>query len=427
MPLRIGKTAVLLVLVLFLAGCAVRGTFSRPAQSPACVQLSPAQQYAGQVLSYLMRVVLGRAGPADLRAEWSCRGLSAPLDFEWISRVMLEPDRNRSELIVFDTRILGISQVLYHYDPGLNLFKGINGRQSLFPSVELIALRLVLLQKMNRGEKIYLQGLLDRRAMLLDPGVTISDRDLSETGLSEDEMRLIRDAFASDPHLFTYLFCPSMVSALYEIGAVAADSFVSDHLKADTPPATPCRFPAERRHPSPVRIALLPSMAPELYPIRAEGSVSGAVLIDDEAYRRFSRLLKEQILQKARERLGPGRLQPDAVVFSEPPDRPIVVHPENAEAVLSGFCPTADFALVLLGKDVIRCFDLGAQAEAPGRVNRLFIDITDIEHAWIEAEIDRVARFIALRLGVVGGTGPHLQPECLTEAAKPKKGGPPSL
>jgi hypothetical protein len=385
------------------------------------VKLAPAQQYAGQVLSYLMRVVLGRAGPVDLREEWSRRGLSAPLDFEWISRVMLEPDQNRSELIAFDTRILGISQVLYHYDPGLNLFKGKNGRQSLFPSVELIALRLILLQKLHRGEKIHLQGLLDRRAMLFDSGAAVSDRDLSKTGLSRDEMRLIRRAFASDPHLFPYLFCPSMVSALYEIGAVAADPFVMDRLKADTLSAAHCRFPAEIGHTSPVRIALLPSMAPEFYPVRTAGPVSGAVRIDAEANQRFCRLLKAQILKKARERLGPGRLESGAVVFSDPPDQPLLVHPENAGEVLSRVCPDADFALILLGKDVIRCFDIGAQTGPSAPDNRLFIDVSDIERSWIDAEIDLVARFIALRVGAEGGADPPVQPDRRSAAAESRR------
>ena len=107
--------------------------------------LSPGQQYAGRVLAYLMQVVLGRAGPEELRSEWGRRGLDVPLDFKRISTIMLEPGQNRARVVVFDTRIFGISEVLYHYDPRLNLFKGTEGRQSLFPSVELIALRLLLL------------------------------------------------------------------------------------------------------------------------------------------------------------------------------------------------------------------------------------------------------------------------------------------
>lgn len=404
---RIRKTAGLLSILLLVAGCAAPAVVPRPRESVACKELSPAQQYAGRVLSYLMNVVLGRAGPPDLKEAWSSRGMDFPLDFERISRVMLEPDQNRSELVVFDTRILGVSEVLYHYDPGLNLFKGQNGRQSLFPSVELIALRLLLLKKMHRGEKIRLQGLLERRALIFDPGVPVTSRDLAETGLSREEMHLMRDAFRSDPHLFSYLFCPTMVKGLYEIGAVTLDPVVSAALEAKSPVGTICRFASSARDVPVVRIFVLPSMMPGFCPERFDGAQARPVFQPDETYIRLSRRLKEQILEAAGERFGAGGLPRGAVLFSEPQQRPLSVHPENADAVLDRLCPDADFTIILLGKDVIRSFNIGSQTDPAAGGNRLYIDIMDIERSWIAPEVEIVAQFISERFGAVG-SGPSL-------------------
>ena len=396
---RICKAAAPVLICLALVGCAVPGGVPRPRESTVCAQLSPAQQYAGQVLSYLMQVVLGRAGHPDLKAEWSRRGLSAPLDFERISRIMLEPDQNRSELVVFDTRILGISDVLYHYDPGLNLFNGKNGRQSLFPSVELIALRLIFLQKMHRGEKVRLKALLDRRELIFDRTLPATARDLRETGLRPDEFRLMRQAFNSDPHLFAYLYCPPMVKGLYQIGAVAADPVVFQVLEENPPLLPRCRFGDRTRSPRTVRISVLPSMMPRFWPLQPEGNRQEQVFSPDESYLRSRRRLEKQILQAAEERLGAGRLPTGAVVFSETAARPLAIHPGNADLALSRYCPEADFTIILLGKDVIRCFEEAPRTDFPARSRRLYIDVMDIERSWITAEIEIVARFIAERLG----------------------------
>lgn len=399
MKSRIAKAAGLMLTALVLAGCsaAVTGPASPSAAVPAFAeQLPPSRQYAGEVLAYLMRVVLGRAGPADLRAQWSTRGLSVPLDFRRISRIMREPGRNRSELVVLDTRILGISEVLYRYDPGLNLFKGADDRQSIFPSAELLALRLLLLQKMHRGEKIRLQGLLERRRLLTDPLLVPQESDLYATGLSAVEMHLIREVLASDPHLFSYLFSPAMVSGLYELGAVAVDSFVLEVLKAEERQSPVCRF-APSSDPAAVRIALLPSMVSGFEPVDGRGKAPAA-LRPAPCYRRACSRLKERILSQVQTLLLPERLPDNAVVFSNQDMRPLAIFPENADAVLARLCPSADFALILLGKDVIRSFDLDPKPGGVSGSRRLYIDVTDVDRSWIDPDIEAVSGFIVRRL-----------------------------
>ena len=398
---RLGQTAFLLFCAVLLAACAASPVPSGPAERKAAgqpVEMTPSRQYAGQVLAYLMKVVAGRAGPADLREQWSERGLHAPLDFARIFRIMNEPDQNRLELIVFDTRILGLSEVLYDYDPGLNLFKERAYRQSLFPSAELIALRLLLLQKMHRGEKIRLQAMLERRELLMDSRLPATAHDLRQTGLSAAELRLLQDTLASDPHLFPYLFCPPMVAALHEIGAIDEDPYVLGVLEARKQLFPLCRFDKADVDKAAVKIAVLPSVVPDFEPLGRDASTKAAAFRPSEFYVRVSRLLQERVLVEAAKRLWPKPLFPGAVVFSEMPTRPLVIYPENADAAIERFCPAADFTLILCGKDVTRSFEPDRRVGAGGRIDRLFIDVMDIERSWIEAEIETLTDFIVSRI-----------------------------
>ena len=104
------------------------------------------EQIAGEIMAYLLQVVLGVAGAPEKRQAWSTRGIDLPLDFDMVSSRMYGPVPLRAELMVLDTNILGLSRVLYHYDPRLNLFKGTRDQQSLYPCTELMAIRLLLLQ-----------------------------------------------------------------------------------------------------------------------------------------------------------------------------------------------------------------------------------------------------------------------------------------
>ena len=387
-----------LLTALLAAGCAGVPAPAGPGRAASAFtgeELTPSQQYAGEVLAYLMRVVLGFAGPDDLRAQWASRGLDVPLDFKRISSIMLEPKNNRAQVVVFDTRILGISEVLYHYDPGLNLFKGTEGRQSLFPSVELIALRLLLLQKMHRGETVRLEEILVRKGLLLDSRLPVTAQDLSATGLSRSEMSLLRAAISSDAHLFRYLVYPPMVRALYEVGAVERDPFVDACLDRFSASGRACRFSPAKSERRQVRIALLPSIIRHFEP---EGDPTGTRPPDfrpDEFYERLSETLKRKIRDRA------GAKTPSAsdfLLFSETPSRPQVIYPENGEAEFRRLCPKADFAVVLVGKDVLQSFDLSLPGAPLVGESLLYLDIMDIERSLIETELDIVEQLIASRL-----------------------------
>ena len=388
-----------LLAAVFTAGCT--GTHSQMAGSPVAAEavfqegLSPGQQYAGRVLAYLMQVVLGRAGPEELRSEWGRRGLDVPLDFKRISSIMLEPGQNRAQLVVFDTRIFGISEVLYHYDPRLNLFKGTEDRQSLFPSVELIALRLLLLQKMARGEKLRLEAVAARKALLFDPRLPVTEKDHAATGLSRSEMALLRETLSSDPHLFRYLVYPPMVRTLYEIGAIESDSLVALCLGEAVQTGSGCRFSTANPSKPPLRIALLPSITRHFTLEPGPGGKSAADFRPNAFYRRISETLKQRIVKQA-EAVDPSAA--GFLIFSGPSVSPQVIYPENHAAEIRRICPKADFAVILVDKDVLRSFNLSSKHGNREVENLLYIDIMDIEHSLIDPELEAVGRFIASRL-----------------------------
>ena len=388
-----------LLAAVITAGCT--GMHSQMAGPPVIAEagseegLSPDQQYAGRVLAYLMQVVLGRAGPEELRSEWGRRGLDVPLDFKRISSIMLEPGQNRAQVVVFDTRIFGISEALYHYDPRLNLFKGTEGRQSLFPSVELIALRLLLLQKMVRGEKLRLEAVAARKALLFDSRLPVAEKDLAATGLSRSEMAFLRETLSSDPHLFRYLVYPPMVRTLYEIGAIESDPLVARCLVKAVQIGSGCRFSTANLSKPPLRIALLPSINRHFTPEPGPDGKSTADFRPDEFYRRVSETLKQRILEQA-EAVHPSAA--GFLIFSGPSLSPQVIYPENHATEIRRICPEADFVVILVDKDVLRSFNLSSKHENREDENLLYIDIMDIEHSLIDPELEAVGRFIASRL-----------------------------
>ena len=100
----------------------------------ASPSLTPAQQYSGELLAYLLKVVLGREGQPESRKSWRERGLDKALDFDHIVKVMTDTGQSQNQLdfMVLDPNILDLSQVLYHYDEKLSLYKGDYGVTSLF-------------------------------------------------------------------------------------------------------------------------------------------------------------------------------------------------------------------------------------------------------------------------------------------------------
>jgi len=77
----------------------------------------------------------------------------------------------------------------------------------------------------------------------------------------------------------------------------------------------------------------------------------------------------------------------------------LVVYPENAEQVIRDVCPDADFVVILRGKRAYLAMHVDPQRDIYPAVNRLYVDMSDIEYNTAQDAYDEVARFIVSRLG----------------------------
>jgi hypothetical protein len=60
------------------------------------------------------------------------RAFDEALDFQRIVNAMTDPEKSRLDFMVLDPDILDLSQVLFHYDDKLSLYKGDYGVTSVF-------------------------------------------------------------------------------------------------------------------------------------------------------------------------------------------------------------------------------------------------------------------------------------------------------
>lgn len=378
--------------------------------------LTPAETYAAEVLSYMMQVVLGQAGNPKYREAWATRGLNSNLDFAMISGIMGDAAQKKNSLLVYDANILGLSEVLYYYNPKLNQFKGRHGRVSLYPSSEMVALRILLLQKRHRGERISIGALLDRRKLLLDPDAVPSAMDVQATGLRPDEIKFLQDIFVSEPQLFAYLECPCLIDSLIHLGIVEEDARVNAMLSNPPNRIVRCRQYAAGSSPDAVKIAILPSLIHEFETgSRSDPAYTGGFRPTPFFMEMVDRLvdgIRESLQAALLTRFPSKEISGNAIASGNLPferiweeqvsilledERPLVIHPGNASDIEADTCPEADLVLILTGKDIYLSLDLEPGQVFPA-VNRIYIDIMDIRRSQIDSVTEDIALFIRERL-----------------------------
>jgi len=405
--------------VLLGGGCATSYNGKRPPESPAngCITegvppLSASQDYAGEVLAYFLRVTLGIDGPPEMRKEWRSRGKDVPIDFESITHIMEDIESHKSSMMVLDTDILGLANVLYHYNPRFNQFKGETVFDSLYPSNELIALRLLLVQRLGRTPPIDLREFLRRKYLLCDLARLPSPEDYRATGLDEDEYRLLRAALASEPALIPYLYHPAILAVLEEEGLIRKQVRIEQLFsKGLLPRIRPVAGKSGK-----VAIAMLPSMITGFIEVAKKADQSEQ-LVPGERYRKTIEQFKQEILEAThasfingssdhpgvpqapaeRETFWKERLLP-RVRFVAPNPSPVVIYPGNAREVIENTTPKADLNLVVLGKDVYRCLDLDRKEDVYPQTNRIYLDFSDIRHSEVDEEVEVIGNFILSRI-----------------------------
>ena len=414
----------LAVLLPFVVTCplnvtASSATQSQPEkrQSSPSTQLTPAQQYSGELLAYLLKVVLGRAGQPESRDPWRIRAMDEALDFDHIVKVMTDPQKNQLDFVVLDPDILGLSQVLYHYDEKLSLYKGDYGVTSVYPAPEILAIRLFLLKKMNTGEKIDLDAFMRRETNLLNENYQTSPEDLVATRLSALEMKFLRDTFQNDPAFYRYLTCSFLLKEIAKTGVLASGDLTEKIIQSADYTPFRCKPFGSRGNKNRVRIAFLPSMTKEFIFVKNHPSLSEYGFKPTEFLENIFVKLKKEILKKTRESLKRELSRPPYpklterqwrelwhqisqkdIVFYVQNKRPLVIYPENATKVIREVCPEADFTVILLGKNTYRAIYFDPPRDLYPSVNRLYMDIMDIQHHQVGEEIAIISQFICSRL-----------------------------
>lgn len=412
-------------MLLVLWQCAASSPIEQPAQVPPAASHPPAnagpafeQRYAGEILGYMMQVVLGKAGDPRMRDLWYARGADVELDYQMVSRIMTDPNMDKKRILVLDNNILGLSRVLYRYNQRLNLFKGENHRESPFPSVELLAMRMMLLQKIKRGEKVHMGKLVHQRDRLMDPEIDPADMEPADTGLNAGEAMLLKNIIDAEPFFMEYLENPFVVDTLYRVGAVHTDAFVRAKISKASYGHIGCSPAPSPRTPQAVTVAILPSINGAFefqgvdlkrYPCGFkpnEDYIQASREIQDKIFSTTQQLLAAQASTSATEdglnTAGAADVELNGFIhnhvnFVDFALRPMVIYPENAAKMIESVCPEADFTILVLGENVYLSFHL-SEVDTYPNVNRIYLDIMDIRHGQVDYELSQVSMFIFNRL-----------------------------
>ena len=382
-------------------------------------KLTPAQQYAGEILAYLLQVVLGQAGRPESREDWKIRGIDEKLDFKNIVEVMTNPERNQLDLMVLDPNILDLTRTLYYYDEKLSLYKGDFSVASIYPAPEFIAIRLVLLQKIHRTEKINLKALIGREELFLYPELKPFPEDLNAMNLKPDQLKLIRDVIKNEPCIYQYLKSPFLVKAFYDTGAIEDGEFIKQRIRDANYKRYQCsRFGGSDKRDA-LKILFLPSMMREFYHGDFNRSLSQHGFKPTEFFDEMVKKLRDEILTATRTRLRKEvirlrkgkpeisvsqwdklwtRIAEENISFYIEDGRPLVIYPENAEQVIRDVCPEADFAVILLGRNIYKSIFFDKTRDVYPFVDRLYIGLMDIKHSETKDETEKISEFICSRL-----------------------------
>jgi hypothetical protein len=312
--------------------------------------------------------------------------------------------------MVFDPNILDLSQTLYYYDDRLGFSKG---RFNVYPATEFLAIRLLLIKKIARGEKINLRALLERRGLLFDKGGRVGDKDLKATGLRGEEIELIRDILERAPYLFDYLGCPFLVKGLHEAGVLWVDETVRQKLVEANYSDFPCRAVRGPEKAETVKIAILPSLTKEFLFDTGGAALSPTGFVPSRFLQEMVEALKEQIIEGAAAWIdrkafeegfeiagdpgsAPGwpEMVKSKVSFCVQDERPLVITPRNAAEVTEDVCPDADFTVILLGKNVYLSLFIDPHKDIYPAVNRIYLDFDDIRYVQAQDKYEPIGEVI---------------------------------
>ena len=379
--------------------------------------LTPAQDHAGEILAYFLQIAVGHIGTEQNRHAWRSVGNEATLDFQAISTIMREPELSKSDLMVLDFDLVALVEVLSHYNPRFNLFKGRYVFDSVYPSSELIAIRLLIQRKLNRGEKVSFTALQEREALLRPQSNMPTQEDLAAMNLSAAEFRLVKDVFTADPLFYLYYKHPFIVDTLIRIGF-----YQPDRLTATIgDKASYSLFSPRPRHSGKrekVNVALLPSFnrefafggryeKPYVYGFKPSANYLKAIeKLTAAILNRTASILLEELKSSEKadavDDLSWKRLWNESYLpridFQVYDQRPLTIYPENADRLIKDIYPKADLIIFLLGEGMDRAMGTRATSDKFSTTGWLFFSMDDISYFRRSDKIDEIATRIADRL-----------------------------
>jgi len=365
------------------------------------MSLTPAQSYACEIQSYLIRVVIGLDGDPAVRERWKSRGKNAPLDLEAISEAMKGGEQNELDYMVLDYNIVDLLKVLYYYDSEMNLYKGTYRPLSPYPAPEFIALRLFLLKRLDRAEPVGVSALLTNPNILKDRSYQPTPEEMAASRLSMDELTFLRKLTASLPRIYDYMSCPFMLRSLINAGVLKQDALTDK--KAERAAYRPLNLRLISGHPStPVKVVFLPSYTRNFFFDQGLDLSPSGFKATEELYDISHRLatniereMQTEVRQESKGAVSEGKeTHLLGISFYLEDERPLAIHPENARKAAAEVCPLADLVIVILGKNV----RLAMHWESDYVSSPLFLDEMDIRYDQISQELDTIKTILTERL-----------------------------
>jgi hypothetical protein len=143
----------------------------------------------------------------------------------------------------------------------------------------------------------------------------------------------------------------------------------------------------DRTKDQPVTVAIVPAMIP--VPQNGAPEETGRTSGD---YFQILKTVRTAIKNELHQRQDLPATAPGLVFYT--PARPVTIYPGNADRVIGQLCPTADFSIILLGKNVYRAVFIDPEADIYPHKRWLYLDVDDVRYGQADVEIETVVRAI---------------------------------
>jgi hypothetical protein len=115
-------------------------------------------------------------------------------------------------------------------------------------------------------------------------------------------------------------------------------------------------------------------------------------IVPDKEYLELQEQIESAIVRKVEIEHG-SRSAVDRLSFFTL-DRPVTIHPGNAERVMGQLCPDAVITVILMGKNVYRAVYIDTETDIFPAKNCIYLDVSDVRYNQVDHEIDTIVSAI---------------------------------